>query len=333
MRTLKKTVAALVMLVPVAAAAQENINKAIDEFGSDVSRNGIKMSRLEKDTTKAYARTYRFVIPKKNEDRLGAIKKAFYRDAADAYEIFTKDEMEHSKKNMRIAYGDNLEKSFTIGWPFDKAGKNYMFMLFDDNEDSRYRYAYGLEWEKAGKNIEGTLMKIYSLNPKKVGNIKKVKQLRKDFFSKTNSLLGDSLKIPGFGGIDINEEDDRVVLKSEGGTIIVSKDGVYMDDGKGKTTVVGDGVKAFSDEIADDPITKFNNLRASYMNNIREGNVDNTTLLTGLANYMLKFCKTYGKKMSADERQLCIEGLQEMQEQTPDKYIKGIFGLSIKNMK
>lgn len=333
MRAFKRTVAALAMLLPVAAAAQENISKAIDEFGADVSRNGIKMSRLEKDTTKAYARTYKFVIPKKNEDRLVAIKKAFYRDAADAYEVFTKDETEQSKKNMRIAYGDNLEKSFTIGWPFDKAGKNYMFMLFDDKDDLSYRYVFGLEWEKAGKNIEGTVMKIYSLNPKKVSNVKNKRQLRKSTFAKTYSLLDDSLKYQSLAGIAIDEDDDRVVLKSEGGTIIVCKDGVYVDDGKGKTTVIGDGVKAFSNEIADDPITKFNNLRASYMNNIREGNINNTTLLTGLANYMLKFCKTYGKKMSADERQLCVEGLQEMQERTPDKYIKGIFELSIKSMK
>lgn len=323
----------MAIMLPAAAAAQENINKAIEEFGADVSRNCIKMSRLEKDTTKAYARTYQFVLPKKSEDRLEPIKKAFYRDAADAYEVFAKGETDNSKKNMRIAYGDNLEKSFTIGWPFDKAGKNYMFMLFDDKDDSSYRYVYGLEWEKAGKNIEGTVMKIYSLNPKKVSNVKKMRKLRKNTFAKTYSLLDDSLKIQGLDGIDIDESDDRVVLKSEGGTIIVDKNGVYMDDGKGNTTVIGDGIKTYSNEVADDPISKFNNLRASYMNNLCEGNIDNTTLLTGLANYMLKFCKTYGKKMSADERQLCIEGLQEMQERTPDKYIKGIFGLSIKNMK
>lgn len=318
------------MLLPVVAMSQESIDKAIEDFGADVSRNGIKMSQVEKDTTKAYAKTYKFVLPKKSAERINTLKKAFYQDAADAYEVFMKDETDGTKKNMRIAYGDNLEKFINVGWPYDKSGKNLMFMFFNDKEDAAYRYAYGLEWKKNGKNIDGALVKIYSLNPKKV---KEQKKASKKTFAKSYRLLGDSLKFSAVNGLNFEHDDDKVVLKNESGTIIVDKDGVYMDDGKGNTTVIGNGIKTYSNEISVDPITKFSNLRASYMNNLREGNIDNTTLLTGLANYMLKFCKTYGKKMSADERQLCIEGLQEMQERTPDKYIKGIFGLSIKSMK
>lgn len=306
MDKLRNTVATLaVALLPATVMAQENMIKAIDEFGADVSRNCIKMSSLEKDSTKAYARTYNFLLPKRNEDRLNPLKKAFYQDASDAYEVFTKDETDRSMKNLRIAYGDNLEKSISIGWPFDKAGKNSMFMFVDDKDDPNFRYAFGLEWRRNGKNIEGTVTKIYSLNPKKV------KTAKKNSGAKSYSIVGDILKELRLNGIDM-----------ENGTILG-----------------GNGIAAYSKkindskEIAADPITKFSNLRATYMNNIREGNIDNTTLLTGLANYILNFCKTNGRQMSEDERQLCMEGLQEMQERTPDKYIKGIFGLSMKYMK
>ena len=328
MNGLRNTLTVLsVMVLPMVAIAQENINKAIENFGTDVSRNGIKMTSVEKDNTKAYVNTYKFSLPKKNADKINPLKKAFYQDASDAYEVFTKDEMDKSKKNMRIAYGDKLEKTINVGWPYVKTGKNCMVMLFNDKEDDKYRYAYMLEWEKSGKKLEGTVMKIYSLNPKKL------KSVKKKTFDGTYLLIGDSLKTSTLNELGFERNGDRVVLKSDGGTIVVGKDGVYMDDGQGNTTVVGDGIKSYSTDVAADPITKFSNLRASYMSNIREGNIDNTTLLTGLANYILKFCKTYGKQMSADERQLCIEGLQEMQEQTPDKYIKGIFGLAIKSMR
>lgn len=334
MNRLRNTVAALcVVLLPMSGMAQEHMSKAIDEFGADVSRNGIKMSKLEKDTTKAYAKTYTFLLPKKNEDRLNSLKKAFYQDAPDAYEVLTKTEDERSKKNLRIAYGDNLEKYINFGWPYNKTGQNYMFMFVEDKDDANFRYALGLEWKKNGKNIEGTVVKIYSLDPKKV------KTKKKSSLAKSYSIVGDSLKLLGLDGMDISNANGDMVLKSGKSTVVIKKDGVYLDDGKGSTTIIGSkGMAAYSKDMAAakelnaDPITKFNNLRATYMNNIREGNIDNTTLLTGLANYILNFCKTNGKLMSTDERRLCMEGLQEMQERTPDKYIKGIFGLAIKAM-
>ena len=33
--------------------------------------------------------------------------------------------------------------------------------------------------------------------------------------------------------------------------------------------------------------------------------------------------------MSVAEKQLCVEGLKEMQQDTPDKFIKGIFEVAV----
>lgn len=78
-----------------------------------------------------------------------------------------------------------------------------------------------------------------------------------------------------------------------------------------------------------DPIQQFGNLRAAYKNSLRERNIRNTTLFTGLANSILDLCKKKGAQMSVAEKQLCVEGLKEMQQDTPDKFIKGIFDVAV----
>ena len=54
-----------------------------------------------------------------------------------------------------------------------------------------------------------------------------------------------------------------------------------------------------------------------------------STVLTGLANSILDLCKKKSAQMSLAEKQLCAEGLKEMQQVTSDKFVKGIFGVAI----
>lgn len=118
----------------------------------------------------------------------------------------------------------------------------------------------------------------------------------------------------------------------------INEDGsLYMDDGEGNTMSLDSNgnvtnMNRETTSTNDDPIQQFANLRAAYLNNVREGNIDNTTLLTGLANSILELCKTKGQQMTTDEKQLCTDGLKDMQEQTPDKFIKGIFGVAISEL-
>lgn len=184
---------ASIVMLPLGASAQEHVNKAIDAFGTAVEKNGIKSSTVDKGNTKAYAKIYEFSLPKKQEKNLEPLKKAFYQDMSAAYDVFVKKETDAAKSNRLIAYGDHLEKLMHLGWPYCKWGRNYLTMCVDDTADSLYRYVYGLEWQKRGKNIEGKVYKLYSMNPKKMSAKQKRSAQNLDGVLKNLEDLSDKL--------------------------------------------------------------------------------------------------------------------------------------------
>lgn len=66
-------------------------------------------------------------------------------------------------------------------------------MCVDDTADSLYRYVYGLEWQKRGKNIEGKVYKLYSMNPKKMSAKQKRSGQNLDGVLKNLEDLSDKL--------------------------------------------------------------------------------------------------------------------------------------------
>ena len=167
-RILKTIVVAGAALLPLAAAAQKNIANAIKVFGAGEGKYGVWSQSNEKSPKGAYSTVYQFRLPKKEEKKLDFLEKAFYQDASEAYDVFVKKANDTSKSNKLIVYGANLEKSMSLGWPTYKSGRNYLFMFFASKEKPDYRYVYGLEWHEKGKNVEGTVVEIFSLDPKKV---------------------------------------------------------------------------------------------------------------------------------------------------------------------
>lgn len=340
-------VAALAM-VSLAASAQEHISKAIDTFGGNTAKYGIWNKTEDNGEKGAYSVIYKFKLPKKDDKKLDFLRKAFYEDVSSAYDVFKKNADDTSKSNRLIAYGDDLDKQLKLGWPTYKSGRNYLFMFVDDKNKPDYRYVYGLEWYKAGKNVEGRVVKIYSMNPQKTAEkgMKNFDKFLKDF--DISKEMGSTFKMPSFMGDDIKidkngltmnngtleMDNGKTIMKSGKKSVVIERDGtVKMDDGTGNIVVVDSKGNVVSQEgeniMNNDPIQQFGNLRAAYMNNLREGNIDNTTLLTGLANSILDLCKKKGQQMTSAEKQLCTEGLKEMQEKTQDKFIKGIFGVAI----
>ena len=380
-RILKTIIVVAVALLPFGAAAQKKIANAIKVFGAGEGKYGVWSQSNEKSPMGAYSAVYQFRLPKKEEKKLDFLEKAFYQDASEAYDVFVKKAYDTSKSNRLIVYGANLEKSMSLGWPDHKSGRNYLFMFVRSKADANFRYVYGLEWHYKGKNVEGYVVKIYSLDPKKVkqdksllpnsdkayhqsvaddlaslqddledlkelaklNNLKSLKNVTK----MAKSLAGkvqdsdDAVVLDGavldsidFDGIDF--DGDKTILSSGKQRLVINGDGsMWMDDGEGNTMQLdGKGnvtsmTKARAKENQD-PIQQFANMRVAYLNNLRmvKGYGVNTPL-TGLANSILDLCKTKGRQMSTAERQLCVEGLKELQEATPDKFIKGIFGVAM----
>lgn len=291
-RMIKVIAVAAATLMPLSAAAQKNINNAVDAFGSNKAKYGIWKETNEKNPQGAYCNIYQFRLPKKEENKLDFVRKAFYQDASDAYDVFVKKANDKTRSYRSIAYGDNLEKRLWFGWPATKRGRNYLFMFVESKQDSDYRYVYGLEWYYDGKDVEGCVVKIYSKNPKKVKSSKSLS---------TQKLSGKKLT--------------SIDAQNGSTTILHDREGRAMEMSPASSP--------------SDPIQQFGNLRAAYKNSLRERNIRNTTLFTGLANSILDLCKKKGAQMSVAEKQLCVEGLKEMQQDTPDKFIKGIFDVAV----
>ena len=355
----KGLVAVAMAVMPLVATAQKNIDNAVNTFGNNTGKYGIWNKVEDRDDGGAYCITYKFQLPKKEEKKIDFLHKAFYEDVSDAYDVFIKKAGDKTKGSKLIAYGDNLEKRLTVGGADgkDNTDKNYLFMWINCKENADYRFVYGMEWQYIGNKVCGSVVKIYSRNPQKAkkekitvinghvaddADLDDLNSLADDMKELGESMkelksLGKLTKIFGgkikSGDDVIEQKDGKTVIRSGKQHLIINADGsIDMDDGEGNKMSLdenGNVTNMTKGTDSSDPVQQFGNLRAAYLNNIREGNVDNTTRLTGLANSILDLCKQKGQQMTAAERQLCIEGLKDMQEQTPDKFIKGIFGVAI----
>ena len=200
------------------------------------------------------------------------------------------------------------------------------------NSDKAYHQSAADDLASLQDDLED-LKELAKLNNLK--SLKNVTKMAKSLAGKVqdsdDAVVLDSID---FDGIDF--DGDKTILSSGKQRLVINGDGsMWMDDGEGNTMQLdGNGnvtsmTKARAKENQD-PIQQFANMRVAYLNNLRmvKGYGVNTPL-TGLANSILDLCKTKGRQMSTAERQLCVEGLKELQEATPDKFIKGIFGVAM----
>ncbi len=334
------------------AMAQENVKEELEKFVSQISENHISYSKSQTNSSNDFYGEYSFTLTKKERKNFETVKKAFYKDLSDAYSVFRKEAGDKTKKNILIGYGETLNENLRIGWPMNDSDDNILFLFFNDKDDESYRTVYGMVWREKGSKTEGKMYKIRSQNPMKSKKNKLFSSSPKVKVNKEKTLVQnvDGLKIvTGPNGTVVTGKDGKEIYSSStitkttpGGkiqstislgdeTVTIMKDGkVIITDKNGDISPLTNGYSVTTNSYTTDPIQKFSNMRAAYLENLKEGNIDNTSILTGLANSILSFCKDNGSKMNEDERILCLKGLQEMQDSTPDDYIKGIFSLAVK---
>lgn len=333
MKRLKFTALTIMLTaLPVCSFAQRNLQKAIDKFVGSPVANGIwKITQdKESESSKDFYYEWGFRLPKSDFKKIDAIRNAFYQDASCSYGLHTKEAGARSESNL-IGYGRKLDKQVDFCTHKDR---NYVLMFVRDAQDSLRRDVYALVWWKDGSKYEGTLHHISSYDPQRA------------------KWDGDGI-VPR-NGTKSSRKNNKTVVSSQNGSVTTEADGTtIIKDGNGNKVVVRpDGsVSSISSDflgpnflkdsmsgfpfgtskltVDDDVLGEFGNLRAAYLNAVREQSDD--AVKTGLAQCILRLCKEDGSKLSADEKKLCIASIKEMKDKTyTDEYIRGLFDLCVK---
>lgn len=296
----------------VAASAQDNLIKAIDDFvGNKSLVEYIKVSTYTENKNggakpTSYMYQYKFELPMNKKKELSPVLAAFNKDTGVAYQVHTKDAGLNDNPLVEIAYGEKLNKSRSYG---SYKNRNYRLMLVGDKQDSLRRYFYGIIWYEDEKNNKlcGSIEKIYGPNPQKVkkdyyyGNLASLENLNLDALEQLKGL--DKLK----------ELDALNNLGNNTGAML---DGDSLDSRAIKTST--------------DFLRRFGSLRTTFKKSSGNSKYD---LRTVLANKIVELCRTHGILLNQDERKFCINSLKDMQAMEWDKYIRGLLDIAISSLK
>ncbi len=316
------------VMMPFALMAQENLTKAMDKFisgkaSSYISTDAYSLRSHDGGEVSTYSYSYKFDMPEDMKSEVDNIIKAFNKDVNKAYKVMMRTAGSDSREQMNLAYGENFEKSVIYGY---YNTRNYTVMLFRDAKDSLKRYAYALSWYKEKKRIKGTFQKIYGNDPARVKEKKKKTTITYNLFR--SGLVGDVY----LGLIEKAKEELEMIKES------LMEQGAFDEKSFEETKQALEEAKenlrqveiSFRDnssakekiETSTDFLVRFGNLRSIYLTGLKEGEVDNVTLNTGIVNKIVELCKNYSYLLeTVQERQVCRNGIIEMQKQSVDKYL------------
>jgi len=148
-------------LLPLAATAQEHIEKAFSDFlkmkGVTYAESHSKDSDPETHVITGMMDSYTFKVDQWTPSVLDNIRKAIRQDSEAAYQENWVTDGENLRADValrKIMF--NAEDGINIGMNYP----NYILICFVDKKQSDYRYAYAVEWnEQEGK---GVLLKTYA---------------------------------------------------------------------------------------------------------------------------------------------------------------------------
>ncbi len=155
----------MLMLLPSAVPAQQQIQQAFDALRNSNIKEIISRHSVEKDpdlgTMEGLEDTYDFELTDNRDKRLiDNIWKAFELDEAHAYSVSTGSNG-NSEDFVSLAVGDSNKGGVAIGLIKDS---KWIYACFLDPNDTlrQHRYAYALEWAENGNKIRGRIVKTYA---------------------------------------------------------------------------------------------------------------------------------------------------------------------------
>lgn len=155
----------MLMLLPSAVLAQQQIQQAFDALRNSNIKEISSRHSVEKDpdlgTMEGLEDTYDFELTDNRDKRLiDNIRKAFELDEAHAYSVSTGSNG-NSEDFVSLAVGDSNKGGVAIGLIKDS---KWIYACFLDPNDTlrQHRYAYALEWAENGNKIRGRIVKTYA---------------------------------------------------------------------------------------------------------------------------------------------------------------------------
>lgn len=153
----------IIMMLPLASMAQENIKKAFDAIINDNSLEISTTHKLNKDPEtgkkKGQLDVYEFTIPIAKKQMVKDVERAFDKDMDKAYTVNSGNPGKTEYDYASLAVGGG--SSYMLG---AIKGSRYIYALFMDpmDEEKIYRYAYVMEWKEGKSEIEGKLVVTYA---------------------------------------------------------------------------------------------------------------------------------------------------------------------------
>lgn len=153
----------IMLMLPLAIQAQENIKKAFDALINDNSADVSTTHKLNRDpqtgTKEGQLDVYEFTIPMAQKQLVKNIERAFEKDQDQAYSINSGSPGKSDYAYESVAVGGG--SSYMLG---DIKGSRFIYALFLDPMDKEriYRYAYAMEWKEGKSEIQGKLVVTYA---------------------------------------------------------------------------------------------------------------------------------------------------------------------------
>ncbi len=293
-------IAAMAALASMPAAAQ---NTSIDNAISSLARSNYVVRSTISETTNddghsADYKIYYFSLPKSKKDVVLNIDKLFKQGRPESYfsEFQEKDEDDYKRMLVNLPDGSKL----TVGKDDDYYSR---VLCYKDPANKDYRYCYVLEWsdddedDDNGKPLyTGYVARVYSKRP--TATVKK-----------TTVKLGDN---------------SIVATSADGTTTVIGNGGITSYNSNGRTTT-GSSINSNVD---------FMRMFGFYRQQIKQfsGQKGNETTLNLYVTAMYTICNEEAekKRLSDDERNLCVKSLNELSGSVADNFLSGMLTQSAK---
>ena len=305
MKSKSLILSAMLIAMPSALMAQQNIQKAFDALLKQ--KQVIKVVAhhdMEKDpetgVKKGQADVYDFTLPAGNHWRqlVVDIEDAIYKDSENAYSV-SSSENNKGVNYVTLVVGDGRSESVAIG---KIPGSKYMYACFLDKNDpeKKYRYAYAVEWAEGQEGIKGRIATTYGTTQKYL------------------------------------EQSDYGKKRIKSSTITINrnpltKDKMFEMMGNNNTygfTLNLDSV-VFAANNSSQWLSQFSTFSSLYGKYLAENNPTSANIF---ANNIYNLCKK-ADVLDADEKKIVISEISRLRNATADEYSKSLLNLSIKKLR